>query len=202
MSTIAAIPASRTPLSPRAPDEDGVTSSFGGTYVRRDGTWSYAWGGAVQGAVDVTIVDALRRRDGVDIPRSITEDDVAWACRVHGTSRPLLTVSIRGERRLVVGLDAPELQVSATLTVADVSELAGVSKATIDSYRYRGTLPEPQIVLARTPLWVRPVIARWLASRPGAGWRSDVYRGGAPTRTLPITRAREANLARAAAARR
>jgi predicted DNA-binding transcriptional regulator AlpA len=76
---------------------------------------------------------------------------------------------------LIVGMQAPELHILTMLTVGDIAEVAGVSKATIDSYRYRGVLPEPQATSGRTPLWARPIIRHWLATRSGPGWRSDLY---------------------------
>jgi hypothetical protein len=84
---------------------------------------------------------------------------------------------------LVVGMLAPELHVMTMLTVADIGQLAGVSKASIDSYRYRGYLPEPQATRGRPPLWARPIVRRWLQTRPGCGWRSDLYGDGRLTRT-------------------
>ena len=76
---------------------------------------------------------------------------------------------------LIIAMSAPELHPMTMLTVADIADAAGVSKSTIDSYRYRGYLPEPQVTRSRTPLWARPIVHRWLEDRPGAGWRSDVY---------------------------
>jgi hypothetical protein len=171
-----------------------------GTYHRYpDGVWRYPWGAEVPGAEDLTVVEALELR-GLDAsgtgagPRQfLTDEQLRWATGLCGVDEPLL-VDVHGRgRQLVVGLTAPELSVLTMLTVVDISELAGVSKATIDSYRYRGYLPEPQVVKGRTPLWSRPVVDHWLGARPGAGWRTDVYGSRErrePDRRLPITRAR------------
>jgi len=75
----------------------------------------------------------------------------------------------------VVGLDAPELHVRAMLTIADIADVTGVAPDTIAAYRYRGYLPEPQAVIGRTPVWSRPIIRHWLETRPGNGWRTDIY---------------------------
>lgn len=170
------------------------------TYHRAaDGTWSYSWGEPVPGARDFTIDQALSLQlpghDGIDpSPHELTAEDVEWATGLCGVSEPLMVTRADGSQQLVVGLTAPELDVVAMLTVADIGDLADVSKATVDSYRYRGYLPGPQIIKGRTPLWARPVVRHWLEHRPGAGWRTDVYGTReriTPPRTMPITRARE-----------
>jgi hypothetical protein len=177
-----------------------------GTYERReDGSWWYPWGERVPGAADLTVpqvlgvVDpaALETRDGVaETRRTAAAEEVARVTARFGLERPVLIEEPEtGHQRLVVGVTAPELHAAMMLTVADVAELAAVSKATIDSYRYRGYLPQPQVVRGRTPLWARPVIRHWSTHRPGAGWRTDVYGSRehrSPTRTYPITRARAA----------
>ena len=123
-----------------------------GIYTRDEhGTWRYPWGDAVPGARDLTVGDL---RCLGTLPADVPDD----APVDH-----------------VVGIDAPELRVDVVLTIGDVAELAGVSPATITAYRRRGGFPEPQAVLARTPVWSRPVVEHWLASRPGNGWRTDLY---------------------------
>lgn len=130
-----------------------LTASYD-TYVRdEEGVWRYQWGEPVPGATDLTSADLA----GTD------------------SSEPHI-LNDAGE--LVVGIHAPELNVHAMMTVADLAREAGVSKATIDSYRSRGYVPHPQAVMGRTPLWARPIIMRWLAMRPGPGWRSDIKTPG------------------------
>jgi hypothetical protein len=156
-----------------------------GTYVRGAGGWRYAWGPPVPGAVDLTLADLLTI--GADVAgaeaigafRPLTETERRWLAGDAAAGREVL-VDRRGGRQpstgdLVAGMLAPELHVLAMLTLGDVAETARVSKATIDSYRHRGQLPPPQLVIGRTPLWARPVIAHWLAERPGSGWRRDIY---------------------------
>jgi predicted DNA-binding transcriptional regulator AlpA len=156
------------------------------TYTRSsDGVWRYPWGDPVPGAVDLTLADVFAISVGDpspdDVPmRTLTPRELAW---VQGETTELDGVLVRrstngsppGVGDLVVGLLAPELHVLTMLTVADIGELAGVSKATIDSYRYRGYLPRPQATRGRTPLWARPIVRHWLQHRPGCGWRSDLY---------------------------
>ncbi|MBS3940632.1 MAG: hypothetical protein KG028_06690 [Actinobacteria bacterium] len=153
------------------------------TYTRdATGVWCYPWGDAVPGATDLSLSDIfaihLGPEDHVPI-RTLSRDEIAWVKgeRVDPANVLLRRTSGRaaGIGDLVVGMLAPELHVLTMLTVADVSGLAGVSKATIDSYRYRGYLPQPQATRGRTPLWSRPIIRYWLDNRPGCGWRSDLY---------------------------
>jgi hypothetical protein len=169
-----------------------------GTYRRHDdGTWHYAWGEEVPRARDLTVAGALGialSPEGT-LPPSLSQEELTRVAALCGVDEPLLVHRADGRRQLIIGMDAPELNALTMLTVADIGDLADVSKATIDSYRYRGYLPEPQVVKGRTPLWSRPVVRRWLATRPGAGWRTDVYGSRerrAPDRALPITRVREA----------
>ncbi|MTV27317.1 helix-turn-helix domain-containing protein [Nitriliruptoraceae bacterium ZYF776] len=163
------------------------------TYVRGgDGVWRYAWGDPVPGAVDLTLADLLAIDDGVDTAavgaalRPVSKPELEW---LTGRSECLDEVLVRpnGGRTpnagdLIIGMSAPELHVRTMLTVAEIADLADVSKATIDSYRYRGYLPAPQSVRGRTPLWARPVIRRWLKTRPGCGWRTDIYGDAATAR--------------------
>jgi hypothetical protein len=166
-------------LSPRL-------SCCNGTYVRDDdGTWRYPWGDRVPGATDLTLADvySLQQVGGRPedlVMRPLTDDELAW---LRGETADLEAVLVRdppaghcaGVGDLVIGMLAPELHVLTMLTVADISRLAGVSKATVDSYRYRGELPAPQATRGRTPLWARPIVHRWLRNRPGCGWRTDLY---------------------------
>lgn len=154
------------------------------TYTRdAAGCWRYPWGDAVPGATDLTLADVFAIHLGPDdhVPvRPLSRDEIAW---VKGEPVDPANVLLRrgttgrapGIGDLVVGMLAPELHVLTMLTVTDISDLADVSKATIDSYRYRGYLPEPQAVQGRTPLWARPIIRHWLDNRPGCGWRTDLY---------------------------
>jgi hypothetical protein len=157
----------------------------GGTYRRDgDGVWRYPWDDPVPGAVDLTLGDVLALQiDGADdgaLPiRALTPAERAWLRGEPGVDGVLVRRPcdgrVPGVSDLVVGMLAPELHVLTMLTVADIGGLAGVSKATIDSYRYRGSLPPPQATRGRTPLWARPIVRRWLQTRPGSGWRTDLY---------------------------
>ena len=177
------------------------TTCCNGTYVRdADGTWRYEWGEPVPAARDLTLRSVLAARDperfgsGRPPPAARTED-VAWARSLCDISEPIELQRPDGSRDLVIGISAPELEVPIMMTVADIADVAEVSKATVDSYRYRGYLPEPQLVKGRTPLWSWPVVHHWLQNRPGSGWRTDVYgcrESFAPERALPITSARQA----------
>jgi predicted DNA-binding transcriptional regulator AlpA len=171
------------------------------TYTRGDdGVWRYSWAEPVPGAQDLTL--GLARRLSLVATHSedpFEDDEVVRLLESFGLERPWLGGASDPDDA-VLGLLAPELTASALLTVADVGQLASVSKATIDSYRYRGYLPEPQFVKVRTPLWTRPVIRHWLQQRPGCGWRTDIYgeRSAANVaRRMPITRARRARAGQA-----
>lgn len=55
------------------------------------------------------------------------------------------------------------------LTIAEVARRANVRRATIDSYRRRGYLPAPDIVVGVSPGWLPETIDTWMAARPGKG---------------------------------
>lgn len=166
------------------------------TYVRdAQGVWRYPWGAPVPGARDLTLSELFvtdpeaSTHELASRVRQLTLDEERW---LSGEPVPLdrLLLLRRGSKPphagdLILGIQAPELYLQAMMTVNDIAVDASVSKATIDSYRYRGYLPEPQVVCGRTPLWARPIVHHWLARRPGCGWRSDVYgETSAPTRTV------------------
>lgn len=167
------------------------------TYVRdRDGVWRYPWGDPVPGATDLTLADLMALDGGsggsdlMDGFRPLNGDEREWlAGRDHDLAEVFVRHRTAGRRHagdLIIGMMAPELHVVTMMTVGDVAEAAGVSKATIDSYRYRGYLPDPQVTQGRTPLWARPIVHHWLATRPGCGWRSDVYGRADIRRRTPV----------------
>jgi hypothetical protein len=155
------------------------------TYVRDEGgVWRYPWGTPVPGATDLSVADLLQLDPFAPLDadgfRQLTAEERAWLTGRCADVDHVL-VRRRGQQPpdagdVILGMAAPELHPLALMTVSDVARAAGVSKATIDSYRHRGSLPAPQVVRGRTPLWARPIVSHWLATRPGPGWRSDLYR--------------------------
>ena len=144
--------------------------AFAGTYRRdRHGVWRYAWGDPVPGSGDVRLSEVLALHLATSLrhadPGALRREEVASICAPYGIARAQLVRTDGGTTDAIVGMRAPEVEAAAMMTVADVAEAASVTKATIDSYRYRGLLPEPQLVVARTPLWARPIIGRWLDER-------------------------------------
>ncbi|MCC5950098.1 MAG: hypothetical protein JJT89_16735 [Nitriliruptoraceae bacterium] len=178
-----------------------------GTYARIDGVWRYPWGDEVLGATDLTLGDLIRIDaecacvETVRSFRPLNEAERRWLAGDSSMVEQMLVRRRPGRRPhagdLIIGLLAPELHPLTMLTVGEIADAAGVSKATIDSYRYRGFLPEPQASRGRTPLWARPIVRHWLASRPGPSWRSDIYvadrreaGSDAPARTAGTSNAR------------
>ena len=146
-----------------------------GVYQRTaDGQWLYPWGDPVPGATDLTVGDVLRlglveahEAPSADLGATLDEDDLV--------DHDVQAAGDGDDTGRVVGMQAPELHVRAMLTISDIAEMVGVAPDTIAAYRYRGYLPEPQAVIGRTPVWSRPVIRHWLQTRPGNGWRTDIY---------------------------
>ena len=182
----------RPPRRRRA-DPDGVAdlpAACVSGYVRdRRGTWRYsATGQAVPGARDLTLRSLHRfpaRRGHVLVPveQLRSEPELAWCMAWKQT----LTTSLHGgcvlrvlhvpgdewERRADIpfGLWAPELTPTRLLGVADVARIAGVTPATITAYLARRRMPPPVTRIGHSPVWSRPVIHQWLATRPGQGVR-------------------------------
>ena len=150
-----------------------------GVYERtRDGQWLYPWGDPVPDARDITVGDVLRLGlvDGDDTSRDGPTDGLEGDTLVdHVDDEADVALRDGDAYDRVVGLDAPELHVRAMVTISDIAEMVGVAPDTIAAYRYRGYLPEPQAVIGRTPVWSRPIIRHWLETRPGNGWRTDIY---------------------------
>ena len=149
--------------------------------------WRYPWGDEVAGAVDLTLGDLIRIDNQADCAeavrtfRPLSDAERSWLRGETPMNDDVMVRRRPGYRPhagdLIIGLLAPELHPLTMLTVGDIAEAAEVSKATIDSCRYRGCLPEPQAARGRTPLWARPIVRHWLATRPGPGWRTDIYTG-------------------------
>lgn len=156
---------------------DSDASCYGVYQRTSEGQWLYPWGEPVPGASDLTVGDVLRlglvetndSSDGDDTAR-LGEDPM-----VDHDGDGLTDEEAAGDPHRVVGIQAPELHVRAMVTISDIAEMVGVAPDTIAAYRYRGYLPEPQAVIGRTPVWSRPVIRHWLQTRPGNGWRTDIY---------------------------
>ena len=150
-----------------------------GVYERtRDGQWLYPWGEPVPDARDITVGDVLRLGlvDNDDTSRDGLADGLHEDALVdHADDETGADLRDEDAYDRVVGLDAPELHVRAMVTISDIAEMVGVAPDTIAAYRYRGYLPEPQAVIGRTPVWSRPIIRHWLETRPGNGWRTDIY---------------------------
>jgi predicted DNA-binding transcriptional regulator AlpA len=157
-------------------------------YVRdRRGTWRYtATGQAVPGARDLTLRSLYRfpsRRDVDGVPADLARTELAltwtlaWKHTLTTAMHDRRVVSVlripmgEWERRadIPVGLWAPELSATQLLGVSDVARLVGVSPATITAYLSRRRMPAPLTRIGNSPVWSRPVIQQWLASRPGQG---------------------------------
>lgn len=145
-----------------------------GSYHRTpDGEWLYQWGQPVPGARDLTVRDVLPL--GPVSPAAGSNGHVDLLADPLVDEYALHIDDDHNDLDRVIGVVAPELHVRAMLTISDVAKMVGVEPNTIAAYRYRGYLPEPQAIIGRAPVWSRPVIHHWLETRPGNGWRTDIY---------------------------
>lgn len=64
------------------------------------------------------------------------------------------------------------------LGLADVAARAGLSAGTVDNYRRKGYLPEPDAVITSGDRlvrgWLPETVDYWMAHRPGRGARTDL----------------------------
>ena len=166
-----------------------------GSYRRDpDGTWRYTVGGdPVPGARDLLLGDLYRPEsdddpelghDVVVVPRQWVGlrpgHPLAWVTE-HGelgSREPFRVPSDTWRAHLddVVGMDAPELHPGHLLGVEEVAAAAGVSAVTVRAYLHRRQMPLAAFRVAGSPVWTRPVIERWLASRAGSARTSGFRR--------------------------
>ena len=52
------------------------------------------------------------------------------------------------------------------LTSTDIAKMTGLKTETIYTYRKRNTLPEPDHLIGRTPVWKKTTIEEWNSKRP------------------------------------
>lgn len=67
--------------------------------------------------------------------------------------------------------DHEMVEVDELVSMAEIAALINVNVTAVRSYRSRGILPEPLLVLAVGPIWKRSTIIDWQAARPGKGGR-------------------------------
>jgi hypothetical protein len=145
---------------------------------RRDrlGRWRYNDGGYVPGASDVTLGHLYRfvtDKNTCYIPtvHARNEPSLAWARRYPlTTSGSLVCHNVpvstwTTAQRYVVSLSAPELCADQLIDTRKLAELLGVRPASVAAYLHRGRLPQPVARIANSPVWARPVLARWIANR-------------------------------------
>ncbi len=60
------------------------------------------------------------------------------------------------------------------LTAQEIADRFGWKLETVHRYRHNGTLPPPDRMFGRTPVWKPATIDRWDAGRPGRGARTDL----------------------------
>ena len=58
---------------------------------------------------------------------------------------------------------------AAIVGIAEIAEMAGLTRANVRMMRSRGQLPEPSVVLAMGPVWKRSTIEKWIEKRNRAG---------------------------------
>lgn len=88
---------------------------------------------------------------------------------------PLLLANTAFVKRSDVDDDLPLADPDKTWwTIADVAAHYRLAPQTIRVYRTEGKLPDPDEVIARSPLWKPATIQAWKIPGPGRGYRSDL----------------------------
>lgn len=60
------------------------------------------------------------------------------------------------------------------LSMGEVAECTGLAESSVRTYRSRGSMPDPDVTIGRTPGWLPETIAEWAKSLPGQGARTDL----------------------------
>jgi predicted DNA-binding transcriptional regulator AlpA len=175
---------------------DLPTATVPGYYRDRRGTWRYAiTGEAVPGARDLTLRSLYRfppRAGTVFVPllAARTEAELGWCLDFasaglattragpgHGFAVALRVPAGEWDRHADVpfGMSAPEFDPRRLLDSDAVAALAGVTRATVAAYLARQLMPPPVSRVGNSPVWTRPVIRAWLATRPGRGGRTRTW---------------------------
>ena len=142
------------------------------------GGWEYEWGGRVPGATDLLLQDRYGysrvetdRGAFVVVPAADIESDqtLTW-CGAYWDFRAqsdevLVPLSAWEHHDQVVGVLAPELMAAELVDTDGVAKMAGMSSRTISNYLSRGSMPGPVAYVGHSPVWTRPTIQHWLATR-------------------------------------
>ena len=70
------------------------------------------------------------------------------------------------------------IRMEGYLDAQAVADLIGAKRETIHRYHVRGDMPPADEHVSRTPLWREETIKKWMATRPGHGWRAGKNRDG------------------------
>lgn len=95
-----------------------------------------------------------------------------WAQRRGQDELPL--------NQCICDITAPELSRDALLSSAEAAEVGGVEASTWRSYLSREVLPDPQAYVPTAnggkerPLWSRPIVQAWAASRARSAWTPTI----------------------------
>jgi predicted DNA-binding transcriptional regulator AlpA len=60
------------------------------------------------------------------------------------------------------------------LSMGEVAERTGLAESSVRTYRSRGGMPEPDVMVGRTPGWLPATIDEWAKTLPGRGARTDL----------------------------
>jgi hypothetical protein len=157
-----------------------------GAYARDElGTWFDTLTGAeVPGASDLVLRDLydppIDELDGAlvrIVPRTWAsrhpEHPLAWifAYADLGGREPVAVPAAAWEERAdePVAMAAPELHPHHLIGVDGVAAHLGVTPATVRSYLARAQMPAPVTRIGGSPVWPRPLIERWIATRRVSG---------------------------------
>jgi len=70
-------------------------------------------------------------------------------------------------------------RLGSLMTVEEIAALLGVRPRSVHAYRgsdRSNPLPEPDATINGVPVWRRSVVLEWRKSRPGSGYRSDIWK--------------------------
>ena len=59
-------------------------------------------------------------------------------------------------------------------TLQEVADHLGVDYHTVVVYKTKGKLPEPDLMVSRSPLWKPETMQGWKLDQRGRGWRAGI----------------------------
>lgn len=113
------------------------------------------------GAVQTIAAEVLGYTPGVSVAGRLGTE-ISLASVDRDTLTELRSALTAGGHQVIVTDDQ-------VIDSRGVAKMLGIAVGSVARYRNRGDLPEPDLMLGRSPGWYRTTIEAWQQTRPGRG---------------------------------